>query len=121
MKFIRSFIPVLGLAASLFVATSSFAHEGHMKGALVAVTEKDAAWLATAKAEYPSSVCVVSKDKLEGGDMGKPQDFIYRQEGKPDRLIRFCCKDCVRDFNKDPAEYLEKLDAAASKKSHDGK
>ncbi len=89
------------------------------KGQLVPVTEKDAAWVAQAKAEYPTTACVVSDDKL-GGDMGKPADFIYREAGKPDRLIRFCCKDCVKDFNKTPAKYLGMLDQAAAKKGDQG-
>lgn len=114
MKLLRS----LSIAAALFgaVATVStaFAHEGHNKGQLVPVTEKDAAWAAKAKAEYPTTTCVVSDDKL-GGDMGKPVDFIYRVEGQPDRLISFCCKDCVKDFNKDPEKYLKILDGAAKK------
>lgn len=68
-----------------------------------------------AKAEYPTTDCIVSEEKL-GGDMGKPVDFIYRAEGRPDRLVTFCCKDCVKDFNKDPEKYLKVLDGAAAKK-----
>jgi hypothetical protein len=92
-------------------------HSGHkMKGQLVKVDAKtDAAWLAKATAEYPTNICVVSNDKL-GGDMGLPQDYIYRVEGKPDRLVRFCCKDCLKDFNEDSAKYLGLIDAAAAKK-----
>ena len=88
-------------------------------GQLVPVTEKDAAWLAKAKAEYPTNMCMVSGDKL-GADMGKPVDYIYRQEGKPDRLITFCCKDCVKDFNKNPAKYLKALDEATAKAVESG-
>ncbi|HVU18356.1 MAG TPA: hypothetical protein VHD32_15740 [Candidatus Didemnitutus sp.] len=114
MQILRS----LSIAAALFgaavTASTAFAHEGHNKGQLVPVTEKDAAWVAKAKAEYPTTACIVSEDKL-GGDMGKPVDFIYRTEGKPDRLISFCCKDCVKDFNKDPEKYLKILDGAAKK------
>ena len=109
----------LSIAAALFGAVaftgSALAHEGHKKGELVAITEKDAAWVAKAKAEYPTTACIVSEDKL-GGDMGKPVDFIYRVEGQPDRLISFCCDDCVKDFNKDPEKYLKILDGVAKKK-----
>ena len=88
------------------------------KAQLVPVTAAtDAAWLANARASYPLTTCSVSGDKLEGGDMAMPADFIYRQDGKPDRLVRFCCKDCVKDFNKDPARYLTAIDAAADKKA----
>ena len=39
--------------------------------------------------------------------MGKP--FVYQHEG---REVRFCCKGCLKDFKKDPAQYLKKLDDA---------
>lgn len=65
-------------------------------------------------AAYPLTTCVVSGDKLEDGDMGPPINFVYKQEGKPDRLVRFCCKGCIKDFKKDPAKYLKMIDDAAS-------
>lgn len=55
---------------------------------------------------YPLTACMVSGDKL-GGDMGKPVDLIYEN-----RLIRFCCDGCVKDFKKDPAKYISKLNEA---------
>jgi hypothetical protein len=61
------------------------------------------------------TTCVVSGDKLEGGDMGKSPEFIYRETNKPDRFLRFCCKDCVNDFKKEPAKYLTMLDETAAK------
>jgi YHS domain-containing protein len=54
---------------------------------------------------YPLDTCVVSGEKL--GEMGKP--YIYNYEG---REIQFCCKGCVKDFKKDPAKYVKKLDDA---------
>ncbi len=74
----------------------------------------DAAWLAKAKAEYPLKTCVVSGEEV-GGSMGEGIDFVYKQEGQPDRLVRFCCKDCRKDFDKDPAKYLKLIDEAAAK------
>lgn len=59
---------------------------------------------------YPLTTCVVSGETL--GEMGKPIDYIYKEEGKPDRLVKFCCKMCVGKFKKDPAKYLALLDAA---------
>jgi hypothetical protein len=44
--------------------------------------------------------------------MGGPVDYIHKEDGKPDRLVRFCCSSCVKKFKKDPAKYLAKLDAA---------
>lgn len=124
MRNIRCLSFALALAGGAFAAGPAFARDGHDAGAiaggsgagqLVRPTDKDAAWLAKAKTEYPLDTCPVSGDKLKGGDMGKPLDFIYRQAGKPDRLVRFCCKDCLKDFNKDPAKYLKQIDDAAAK------
>ena len=64
---------------------------------------------------YPLTTCMVSGDKL-GGDMGKAVDLIYKN-----RLVRFCCPDCVPDFKKDPAKYLKMLDEAAQKKAAENK
>ncbi|HEY0945604.1 MAG TPA: hypothetical protein VGD81_10065 [Opitutaceae bacterium] len=73
---------------------------------------------AKAKADYPLTTCVVSGDPLEGGDMGEAIDYVHKEEGKPDRLVRLCCKGCVRDFKKDPAKYLKAIDDAAAGKPH---
>lgn len=70
-----------------------------------------------AKAAYPLMTCVVSGDKLEPSSMGGPVDYIYKEKGQPDRLVRFCCKDCVKDFEKEPAKYLKKIDDAAVAKA----
>src|SRR4029079_5117058 len=72
---------------------------------------------AAAKAAYPLKTCVVSDDKLEDNSMGGPVDYFYKVAGKPDRLVIFCCKDCVKDFEKEPAKYLAKIDAAAAAKT----
>jgi hypothetical protein len=71
-----------------------------------------------AKDTYPLTTCVVSGEKL-GGDMGKPVIFIYKDpkiKNDPGREVRFCCPDCVKDFKKDPAKYLKKIDDAAKAK-----
>lgn len=121
MKNIRSLHLVLALVAGILSSGAAFAADHKdakaPAGQLVPITEKDAAWAAKAKAEYPVTACIVSDDKLEGGDMGKPVERIYRQEGKPDRLIRFCCKDCLKDFNANPTKYLKTLDDAAAAKA----
>ena len=132
---IRHFVFVTAIAslASLRATNAAGEHDQHPQqqqqhGTLVpaaqATTNSDEAktWLAKAKAEYPMTKCVVSGDKLEGGDMGPPADYVYKVEGKPDRLVRFCCKDCVDDFNKEPEKYLKAIDeAAAKKKAESGK
>ena len=85
-------------------------------GRLIPVDARtDAAWLAKARAAYPLETCAVSDEKL-GGSMGPAPEFIYREAGKADQLVRFCCKSCVSDFTKDPAKYLKVInDAAATK------
>src|SRR5580765_8560946 len=51
------------------------------------------------------TTCPVSGDKL--GEMGKP--FIFEYQG---REVKLCCKDCKKDFDKDPAKYIKKIEAA---------
>ena len=51
---------------------------------------------------YPLDTCIVSGEKL--GEMGKPH--VIQHNGQE---IKFCCKDCVKEFNKDPDKYLKKL------------
>lgn len=83
-------------------------------GKLIEVTEKEAAWAAKERQSYPLDVCVVSDEKL--GSMGKSPEYIYRVEGKPDRLVVFCCSGCEEDFTKDPATHLAKLAAGRAEK-----
>jgi len=73
----------------------------------------DAASLAKAKTDYPLKTCVVSEEDI-GGAMGDGFDYVYKQEGQPDRLVRFCCEMCVPKFKKDPAKYLKKIDDATA-------
>jgi YHS domain-containing protein len=51
---------------------------------------------------YPLETCLISGEKL--GEMGEPYEIVF--EG---RQLKFCCKKCLPDFQKDPAKYLEKL------------
>jgi len=108
--------------ASFVAAPLVHAHDHDRGDAMpMAAADDQTAWLAKAKAAYPLDTCVVSGDKLEGGEMGDPVDFVYKQDGKPDRLVRFCCKNCIKDFKKDPAKFLKKIDdAAAAKGDHMG-
>jgi len=56
---------------------------------------------------YPINWCIVSGEKL--GEMGAPIEYDYNG-----RQIKFCCKSCVKPFEKEPAKYLAKLDSAAA-------
>ncbi|NOG53140.1 MAG: hypothetical protein HND57_02220 [Planctomycetes bacterium] len=49
---------------------------------------------------YPMQTCVVSGETL-GGMMGEPIDYVAAN-----RLVRFCCKGCIKKFEKKPAKYL---------------
>jgi YHS domain-containing protein len=57
---------------------------------------------------YTLKTCIVSGDKL--GEMGQP--FVYAYKG---REIKFCCKGCLKDFNKDPGKYIKMIEAAEAK------
>ncbi len=57
---------------------------------------------------YTLKTCIVSGDKL--GEMGEP--FVYKYK---DREIKFCCKGCLKDFNKEPAKYVKKIEEAEAK------
>jgi YHS domain-containing protein len=56
---------------------------------------------------YPINWCVVSGEEL--GTMGAP--VVYDYQG---RTIKFCCKSCIKIFEKEPARYIAKLDSAAA-------
>ena len=51
---------------------------------------------------YPLEKCIVSGEKL--GEMGKPVTLTYKGQE-----MKFCCKDCVKDFKKDPEKFIKKL------------
>src|SRR6266567_2353692 len=57
---------------------------------------------------YPLKTCVVSGEKL--GEMGKP--YVFTHEG---REIQLCCKSCLKDFKKEPAKYVKKIEEAEAK------
>lgn len=61
-----------------------------------------------AKEEKPKAdkltTCPVSGEKL--GEMGKPFAFVY--EGQE---VKLCCKNCKKDFDKEPAKYIKKIRA----------
>ncbi len=39
----------------------------------------------------------------------------YHGEG-----VHFCCKDCVKDFQKDPEKYMSRLNEAVAKQKANG-
>ena len=75
------------------------------------------------KDNYPTDKCIVSDEKL--GEHGKPYIYIHKakdSDGKEvSTEIRFCCKDCLKDFKKDPDTYLKKLEDAKKAKDEESK
>ena len=63
---------------------------------------------------YPLKTCIVSGDKI--GEMGKPVTLTYKGQE-----MKFCCKDCVKDFKKDPEKWIKKLDEAQKKNEQEKK
>ena len=66
---------------------------------------------------YLLKTCIVSGEKFDA-DTGGPYVFIYKDKkikNDPGREIKFCCKSCLKDFNKDPQGYLNKIDVAEAK------
>jgi YHS domain-containing protein len=105
MKNITKFT-CLALGAAL-VATTSSTFAGNSSGSCCGATTPMADIAKSdAKAKtYPLDTCVVSGEKL--GEMGKP--YVFTHEG---REVKLCCKNCLKDFKKEPAKYLKKLDEA---------
>jgi len=62
---------------------------------------------------YPLKNCVVNtNDEVDAEGSGV--NLVYKN-----RLVRFCCKDCVKEFNAEPAKYLARLDEAVVKQQKD--
>ncbi len=57
---------------------------------------------------YVLDYCVFSGDKL--GTMGKVQTEVYKGQE-----IKFCCKDCKKQFDKDPDAGIKKYNDAVKK------
>lgn len=74
------------------------------------VRKLETAYIASQRAKYPLATCLVMEDEKIDAE-GDPIDHLYGT-----RLVRFCCKKCVREFEKEPTKYLAKLDDAAKAK-----
>ncbi len=78
------------------------------------LADKDAKFLEMKErgevAENIQTICPVSGEELENHDVSI---------ALPGRNIYFCCKSCVKKFNKDTEGYLKKMDSAATEKKQD--
>ncbi|MFO0874551.1 MAG: hypothetical protein U0575_11350 [Phycisphaerales bacterium] len=69
------------------------------------LAELDKKIVAMQRPFYPLNSCVVMPDdELVDGDA---VDIVWNN-----RLVRFCCKGCLKKFNADPAKFTAKLDEA---------
>jgi hypothetical protein len=55
---------------------------------------------------YKAETCLVSDEKL--GEMGEP--YVLIRKGQE---VKLCCKGCLKEFNKDQAAYLKKIEVAS--------
>ena len=69
------------------------------------IAQIDAAVIKAQLPTYPLQTCPVSEEEL--GGMDEPINYVHGT-----RLVRFCCKSCVKSFKKDPAETMAVIDAA---------
>lgn len=60
---------------------------------------------------YPTTTCVVSGEALE---VDETIDYVHNN-----RLVRLCCKGCIRAMKKDPTAALKKLDKAVVKQQRE--
>ncbi|MBK7403466.1 MAG: hypothetical protein IPJ41_02235 [Phycisphaerales bacterium] len=61
------------------------------------------------KPYYPLTTCIISGESLTEDGEDSAVDLIYHN-----RLVRFCCRDCLKDFREDPEAAMAKLDAAVA-------
>ena len=59
---------------------------------------------------YPLKTCIVSGEKINDKGEMKPYSFVVDNQE-----VTLCCKSCLKDFNKDKAGYLKKIEAQAKK------
>ncbi len=85
--------PLSAIALSLFLAGAAHAADAPMPAPAPAAADQ-------AKAKpYALKTCIVSGEAL--GGMGDPVVQIH--DGQE---VKFCCKGCVKKFDKDPAKYI---------------
>jgi hypothetical protein len=59
---------------------------------------------------YPLKTCVVADEEIN--DKGDMKPYVFVEDG---REIKLCCKSCLKDFKKDKAKYMAKIEAAEKK------
>ena len=59
---------------------------------------------------YPLKTCVVADEEIN--DKGDMKPYVFVEDG---REVKLCCKSCLKDFKKDKAKYMAKIEAAEKK------
>ena len=101
MKIFTATLVLLALSG----AALAFQQEGAKATVQAAVPVADVEVIGKQLPSYPLTKCPVSHEEL--GGMGPALDVVH--EG---RLVRLCCKGCVKEFKKDPAATLKAIDEA---------
>jgi hypothetical protein len=97
-------VPVACIALALSGVLFAFQEKQAVAPAPAVSAKPDAEVIAKQLPSYPLTECPVSHEGLDA--MGKPLDLVH--EG---RLVRLCCKGCVKEFKKDPTVTLKAIDA----------
>ena len=113
----KNVLHALTLGLSLLLVGWAFAHCGHCGVGEAVAAEHDhdhgtssvASEAVTPDAvEVGNKICPVSKEKV--GEMGEVVKHEYN--GK---IYNFCCKMCLKDFQKDPEKYSKIAEDEAAK------
>lgn len=78
------------------------------------MSKVDKKMVADQKPFYPMESCVVSGEPLTMDGEDVATNVVYNN-----RLLRLCCKRCMRMFDNDPAGYVAKLDKAVMNAQRD--
>jgi YHS domain-containing protein len=116
------FVAVLCLGLVALGNPAQADDKGSPKGSMMG-GEVTAEVTETGAIKVGNTFCPISKEKI--GEEGEIIEYEY--EGK---IYNFCCKMCLKDFNKDPEKYIQMInDSMASEgatealgyeESHDG-
>ena len=103
-------LAALAVAAVSFVSVQAFADEKPAQDKAPAkeapkVDEEAAAAARMQRPTYPLTKCPISDEDL--GSMGKPVETLV--DGK---LVKVCCKSCIKGVEKDKAAIIKKIDDA---------
>lgn len=105
MKTIKLITVAAGFGVAVYLTACSQAPTepaGHEHAGHAAHETNGAAATKPGVKPYPLKVCLVSGEEL--GKMGKIPSLVHNGQE-----IKFCCEDCIKDFNADPAKFVAKL------------